>query len=255
MSLVLWSQPSPGIGLILLNRPQCLNAMNEEMAEAFDTLVKNIGCESEQIRAIVLMGEGKAFSSGGDLQMLHDKMQYSQKEQEEQMLSFYKAFLSIQTLPVPVIAAVKGAAVGAGMALACACDLRVASESALFSLPFTKLGLHPGMGSTYLIERCVGKARASELMLTGRAMKAREAERAGLVANVVSDGKLEEEAIETAQRILECGREATTQLLKSLRGNGEGLQDVLKREAAYQGENYQSEEFAARIKSLTAKAS
>jgi enoyl-CoA hydratase len=121
----------------------------------------------------------------------------------ERMLPFYRAWLSVRDLEVPVIAAVNGPAVGAGLCLALACDIRYASADASFSAPFARLGMHPGMAATYLLPEAVGYARARELLLTGRRVGAEEALRIGLVSAVYSAADLLDEVMVTARIVAE----------------------------------------------------
>jgi enoyl-CoA hydratase len=183
------------VGLIRLNRPQALNALNSavirELAQAIDIFEADnkIGC-------MVITGSDKAFAAGADIKELAGK-------------AFTEAFLSdflatwhrVADARKPVIAAVAGFALGGGCELAMQCDLIIAADNAKFGQPEIKLGIIPGIGGTQRLTHALGKAKAMDLILTGRMMDAEEAERAGLVARVVPLRDLLEEAIKVAETI------------------------------------------------------
>ena len=121
--------------------------------------------QDARLRVVVVRGAGKAFSAGGDLEMLEKKTELSKEENHRRMLTFYNQFLSIRELNVPVIAALNGHAVGAGLCFSLACDVRIAKDGAKLGLNFVRLALHPGMGVTYYLPRILGIDLASELLL------------------------------------------------------------------------------------------
>jgi len=183
------------VGLIRLNRPQALNALNKALVgevtkaiEAFEADA-NIGC-------MVITGSDKAFAAGADIKEMADK-------------TFADAFLGdfaaswdrAATARKPIIAAVAGFALGGGCELAMQCDLIIAADNAKFGQPEIKLGVIPGIGGTQRLTRAVGKAKAMDLILTGRMMDAQEAEHAGLVARILPLASLLEEAIKIAETI------------------------------------------------------
>ena len=241
-----------GLGRITLNDPDRLNAMSEPMAEEFSALVNSLSLKSE-LRAIILTGAGRAFSAGGDLAMLLAKHQLDFDENRRRMLVFYRSFLCMRELNLPLIAAINGHAVGAGFCLAAACDLRVADPSARFSAPFARLGLFPGMGATHFLPRAVGTATASDLMLTGRMIKADEALRLGLVARLSEPGQVLEEASKMANDILAGGPEAIAEVLSSLRGDPALLEAALSREAEAQARSYARDEFVEGVRAVQEK--
>ena len=183
------------VGLIRLNRPQALNALNSalirELSQAVDAFEAdgNIGC-------MVITGSDKAFAAGADIKEMADK-------------TFAEAFLGdfaagwdrVAHARKPVIAAVAGFALGGGCELALHCDLIIAADNAKFGQPEIKLGIIPGIGGTQRLTRAVGKAKAMDLILTGRMMDAEEAERAGIVARIVPLAGLVEEALKVAETI------------------------------------------------------
>lgn len=172
--------------VLTLNLPERRNAMTAELTAAWTDAIEALRNDAA-VRAVVVTGEGSAFCSGGDLSWIAESPDLTVMAVRDRMLPFYRAWLAVRTLPVPVLAAVNGPAVGAGLCLALACDIRYASASASFSAPFAKLGMHPGMAATYLLPEVVGVARARELLLTGRRVDAQEAYAIGLVSAVSDD--------------------------------------------------------------------
>jgi enoyl-CoA hydratase/carnithine racemase len=182
-----------GVATITLHRPEKLNAytveMGEEVVAAFSRCREDVA-----VRAVVLTGAGRAFCAGVDLEQLKahragaDAAPGRPKLGEEDFLR--KLPLDLVAFPKPVIAALNGPAIGVGVTMALPCDLRLAAESATLGLPFAKLGLLPGLGSTHLLPRLVGMAKALELVLTARVIPAAEAAAIGLVNRVVSDAEL-----------------------------------------------------------------
>jgi len=254
VSLVLFEEVNPGIGLITLNDPTNLNAMSEKMADDFAIAISNAR-NTGSLRSVILTGAGKSFSAGGHLEMLQGKTKLSGEANRVGMHRFYDSFLDLFTLPCPIIAALSGSAIGAGLCVACACDIRIATSSTKLGFTFTRLGLHPGMGGTFLLPRIVGQARAAELLLTARVIDAEEALRIGLISRVVAVDTLLDEAKKIAAEIRGCGPQATAQLLETLRGDLAHLQSALAREALCQSINYASPEFAEGLKALKEKRS
>ncbi|MFQ6573009.1 enoyl-CoA hydratase [Pseudomonas sp. UM16] len=183
------------VGLITLNRPQALNALNAqivgEINQALDQLESNpnIGC-------VVLTGSAKAFAAGADIKEMAD-LRYPQIYVDD----LFSDADRIANRRKPIIAAVSGFALGGGCELAMMCDFILAADNAKFGQPEINLGVLPGMGGTQRLTRAVGKAKAMELCLSGRLMGAEEAERAGLVARVVPQAELLEEALKVAATI------------------------------------------------------
>ena len=251
MAEVLFELKPNGVGVLTLSSPENLNAMDEDMAVVFQKKIHEI--KDQDLKVLVLTGAGKAFSAGGNLDMLEKKIEFSPKDNQKKMMDFYQQFLCIRDLGVPLIAAINGHAIGAGLCVALACDIRVISEQAKLGLTFTKLGLHPGMGATYFLPRVVGEAAANELLLTARVIKGVDASKWGISHNIVSKEQVMERALSIAEEITHCGSLATKQLLSSLRGDGEPLQAALRREAECQAENYGSEDFKEGISAIKEK--
>jgi enoyl-CoA hydratase len=254
VALVLQTIDSDGIATLTLHDEANLNAMSDEMATEFAAAVQSLKGH-KGLRAVILTGDGKAFSAGGHLSMLEAKRAKTAEENRQGMLSFYKSFLCIRDLGVPLIAALNGTAVGAGLCVACACDFRVATDSTKLGFTFLKLGLHPGMGATYFVPRIVGASMATELLVTGRVISAQEALRIGVVSRVCDAADVIKEARAIATEILSCGPDATAQLLETMRGDPALLTAALEREASCQSVNYASAEFAEGVAAVREKRS
>src|SRR6202050_3059476 len=183
------------VALIRLNRPHALNALNSAMMRELKSVLKDLDADAK-IGCVVVTGSDKAFAAGADIKERADK-------------GFGDAFLGdfaadwhpAAELRKPVIAAVAGFALGGGFELALQCELIIAAANAKFGQPEIKLGIIPGIGGTQRLTRAVGKAKAMDLILTGRMMDAAEAERSGLAARVVPAANLIEEAIKVAEII------------------------------------------------------
>jgi enoyl-CoA hydratase len=183
-------------GLITLNRPKALNALNDKlMDEVGEALLAFDG--DEAIGAIVITGSEKAFAAGADIGAM-SAWTYMDVFKSEYISRNWE---TIRRIRKPVIAAVSGYALGGGCELVMMCDIVIAAESARFGQPEIKLGIIPGAGGTQRLPRAVGKAKAMDLILTARMMDAREAESAGLVSRVVAADKLLEEALAAAEAI------------------------------------------------------
>jgi enoyl-CoA hydratase len=185
------------VALITLNRPEALNALNGQMVSeinhALDALHADAG-----IGCIVLTGSAKAFAAGADIKEMAERT-YPQIYLDDLFVEADR----VANRRKPIIAAVSGFALGGGCELAMMCDFILASDTARFGQPEIKLGVLPGMGGTQRLTRAIGKAKAMELCLTGRLMGAEEAERAGLVARIVPQAELLEEALKVAASIAE----------------------------------------------------
>ncbi len=184
-----------GVLTITLNRPDKLNAANDAMLSELQDAFKQAGRDQE-VRAVILTGAGRGFCAGQDLGNVKERLEAGGRMDYGAHLrhTYNPLILRIRQLPKPVIAAVNGVAAGAGMSLVMACDLRLAAESASFLQAFVRVGLVPDSGSTWMLPRLIGMARAAEMMLTGRRISAQEAYEWGLINKVVPDDALMEEA-------------------------------------------------------------
>lgn len=251
MSLVLVQLEDNGVARVTLNDPDRLNAMSEAMAEAFREVVRELA--GSRARGVIIAGAGRSFSAGGDLEMLLAKRKLSWAANRAKMMDFYRSFLGILELPIPVIAALHGHAVGAGFCLAAACDFRIGDRSCRLAAPFTRLGLHPGMGATLLLPRVLGPARAADWMLRGSRFKAEDAFQAGFLNALVEEGQAPVEAGRYMQEILRGGPSAVAALLQTLRPDPEKLHAALTREAEAQADSYASDEFVEGVESVRDK--
>jgi enoyl-CoA hydratase/carnithine racemase len=169
-----------GVVLVTLDLPERRNSMSAGMTGSWGRVMAALRVD-RSVRAVVVTGEGSAFCAGGDVSWIGSEPGAAVDQLRERMLPFYRTWLSVRDLEVPTIAAVNGPAMGAGMALALACDLRYAAEDARLGMPFTALGMHPGMASTFLVPEVAGLAVAREMLLTGRIVSGAEAASMGLV--------------------------------------------------------------------------
>jgi enoyl-CoA hydratase len=184
------------VALVRLNRPKQLNALNDALMNELGDALAQFDAD-EGVGAIVLAGSDKAFAAGADIGVMKD-WGYMDVYKSDYITRNWERMKSVRK---PVIAAVAGYALGGGCELAMMCDIILAADTAKFGQPEIKLGVIPGAGGTQRLPRAVGKAKAMDLVLTGRTMDAQEAERAGLVSRVVPAEKLLAEAMAVAQRI------------------------------------------------------
>lgn len=196
MSQVVLTETRGRVGLIRINRPEVLNALNNEVVDGIATAIDRFEAD-EGIGCIVLTGNEKAFAAGADIGFMKDF---------DYMHAYKTDFITrnwerIKTARKPVIAAVSGFALGGGCEIAMMCDMIFAAENARFGQPEIKLGTMPGAGGTQRLPRAVGKAKAMDMCLTGRMMDAAEAERSGLVARVFPADQLLEETLSAAETI------------------------------------------------------
>ena len=246
------SGPGGAAALVVFDDPERRNAMTEAMGRALTDVMARLAADAT-VRAVVLTGAGAAFSAGGDLAMLEEKSRAGRAAPGEPgraanrafMRTFYGLFLSVRELAVPSIAALHGAAIGAGLAVALACDLRVAAHEAKLGLNFTKLGIHPGMAASWTLPRLVGPAHAADLLLTGRIIGGDEAERIGLVNRCVAREQVLPQALALAHEISACAPIAVRQTKRALaRTFAVELADQLDFEAEQQAVCYETADLA-----------
>ncbi|MDH7787118.1 enoyl-CoA hydratase [Ochrobactrum sp. 19YEA23] len=189
------------VGIITLNRPEALNALNRQLtaelseaAAAFDT--------DAAIGAIVITGSDRAFAAGADIKEIKDKT-FAEVYEEQLITSTWEGLARVRK---PTIAAVSGHAIGGGCEIAMMCDMIIASETARFALPETSIGIIPGAGGTQRLTRIVGKAVAMDMILSGRALSAAEAQSMGLVSRVVPAGSQVQEAVKLAAKVAAYSR-------------------------------------------------
>jgi 2-(1,2-epoxy-1,2-dihydrophenyl)acetyl-CoA isomerase len=182
-----------GVLTVTLNRPEVLNAFTKETHKQLLAALKD--ARADDVRAVVLTGAGRGFCVGQDLKEFREG---ADDVADRLRGNYHPTVLAIRGLEKPVIAAVNGTAAGAGLSIACACDLRIASDAATFVPAFVNVGLVPDCGGTFFVTRLLGYARAFEWMTSGRVLSAAEAHAWGLVSEVVEAGRLAERSAEVA---------------------------------------------------------
>lgn len=202
------------VEVLTISRPAALNALNSAFFEELNTYLDDI-VANDPIRVLIITGEGKAFVAGADIAEMVDLSPAKAKGFSEKG---QQIFLRIERLPIPVIAAVNGYALGGGCELAMACDIRLASKKALFGLPEVGLGLIPGYAGTQRLPRLVGLGNALKLMMTGDAVSAEEAYRMGLVQQLVEPEELASVALGLAEKIASRGPKAVQMVKEVTRG-------------------------------------
>ncbi len=182
-----------GLAILTLNRPETLNAWNDEMSREATAAINEIG-EDENTKVFVITGAGRGFSSGADVgDELAKGLATSEEPSEgimQDMPDFVNIPLQVRRMGKPVISAINGIAAGAGLSIALACDLRIASERAQFAMVFVLRGLIPDCGGTFFLPKLIGSAKACELIFIGDKIDADEAQRIGLVSKVVPNDEL-----------------------------------------------------------------
>lgn len=224
-----------GVGTVTLNRPEAMNAFGGTMREDLLELLR-LAREDRRVRCVVITGAGKAFCAGGDIASMAElQAQNDTSVIEQRMRIGAEVVTLIRAMPKPVIAAINGAAAGAGLNLALACDMRLAAESARFAASFVKIGLVPDWGGTHLLARLVGAPKAMELMMTGERFDAAEALRLRLVNRVIPDPQFIAEVRCFARQLASGPVEALSEIKQATyRGVSSSLSDALAAEAEAQ---------------------
>jgi 2-(1,2-epoxy-1,2-dihydrophenyl)acetyl-CoA isomerase len=240
---VLLQRVEQGVALLVMNRPEKLNALNSELATALNQALEKIG-KDESVRVVVLSGAGRAFCAGGDLAVIGKGREARDIRQLEPILrAGMGAVLRMRMIPQPVIAAVYGAAAGAGMNIALAADMRIASDDAVFGQNFAKVGLFPDYGGTHFLPQLVGPAKAAELFYTGDMINAQTALQLGIVNRVVAAAQLETEVRAFAAKIAAGPPLAIRAAKQTLFGSEkEALNRALEAEVQHQMRCFASED-------------
>ncbi len=230
----LLEQIKDGVAVLTMNRPERLNAMSRAMLEAMDAALVRLAADPE-IGAVVLTGAGKGFCAGGDVKAMAEGTEFagsSLEERAQQLRARMEVSRWLHEMPKPTIAMVRGAAAGAGLSLAMACDLRIASDTAKFTTAFAKVGYSGDFGGSYFLTRLVGTARARELYFTAELLDASRALAIGLVNRVVPDADLERETLELAARLAKGPRIAYRYIKRNMNAAESGtLAELLDLEA------------------------
>lgn len=222
------------VAVVTLDQPDKRNAMSDAMTASWVALMAGLG-EDPDLAAVVVTGAGSAFCAGGSFDWIVKDRDAQVIELRHRMLTFYRSWLSIKTLEVPTIAAINGHAIGAGLGVALACDVRYAAADAKLGVPFASLGLHPGMATSWSLPNVAGYAVARDLLLTGRLVSGAEALTMGLVSRSLPTADVLPEALAAADRIAAAAPIATKLTVAALRDGGHAsYQDAIEWEALAQ---------------------
>ena len=226
-----------GVAVLTMNRPERRNALSSAMLEGLATALEEVE-QNDEVACVVLTGAGGAFCAGGDVKAMaegngssidYDALVAVQRRSQRATSG------RLHAMPKPTIAALPGAAAGAGLALALACDLRIAARSALLTTAFARVGLAGDYGGTWFLSRLVGTGRARELYFLSERLSAEEAERLGIINRVVDDERLEDEALALAARLAAGPRIALAYMKENLNRaeNGDQLGECMDLEATH----------------------
>jgi len=207
------------VAVVRFDLPERHNAMSGPMTASWVRLMTALRGDPD-LAAVVVTGNGSAFNAGGDLSWIVSEPDATVPELRQRMLAFYRDWLTLRALEVPTIAAVNGAAIGAGLAVALACDIRYVATTARMGVPFTSLGLHPGMATTWSLSQVAGLAVARDLLLTGRIVDGEEAVALGLASRALPPESVLDEALTAADRVAAAAPVATRLTTAALRDGG-----------------------------------
>jgi len=239
---------------LAMNRPERMNALNNELATALNEALRRLTADLS-VNVVVLTGTGRAFCAGGDLGAIGaGRAKGDASELAPLLRSGMQAVLRMRTMPQPVIAAVNGAAAGAGMNLALAADIRVAAETAVFGQNFAKVGLYPDYGGTYFLPQLVGPSIAAEMFYTGDMIDAKTAMQLGIVNHVVPGDALQGEVQKLAQKIANGPQVAIREVKRTVFARDEkAMTDALEREVEAQLKCFHSQDCAEGIRAFLEK--
>ena len=244
-----------GIATLTLNRPERLNALGDTLRDDLhDAVLRASG--DDGVRVVIITGAGKGFCAGGDVKAMHEARESGRTRalMERVAPSRDRVLLAMRDAPKPFIAAVNGAAAGAGMNVALACDMRLASTTARFGQTFVKRGLHPDWGGTYFLPRIVGMAKACEMIFTGDLIDAEEALRLGIVSAVHPPEKLMDATRELAAKIAAGPPVALRLARRALYHNQDAdLQSALEFETFAQNLCYETEDSREGVRAFVEK--
>lgn len=241
---VLLDRRDDGVAVLTLHDPDRRNAMTEAMGDDLARVCAEVAAD-DTVRAVVLTGTPPAFSAGGDLSMLEELGRRAREEGFDAapfMRAFYDRFLAVRALPQPTVAAINGHAVGAGLCVALGCDLRVVSTTAKVGLNFATLGLHPGMGGSWLLPQVLGAQTAALWLYTGRLVDGATAATQGLALEAHEADRVLPAALAIAAEIAAASPVVTRQLKTTLTEPAADLDGALDREAAVQSISYATED-------------
>lgn len=247
------------VAILTMNRPESLNAIGtlEDCDNIVDTFFE-LG-NDRSVSCIVLTGGGRAFSAGGNVKGMQLRQGIGVLDQPDSTRANYRrgvqrAVRAMLDCEIPMIAAINGHAIGLGLDLACLCDVRVAAQSAKMAASFIKVGIVPGDGGAWTLQRIVGYSKAAELFLTGETFDAAYAKSIGLVGDVVPDGELIESALKIADKMCANAPRALRLTKKLLREAQHGrAHDVLELSAAYQAIAHETKDHAEAVSAILEK--
>ncbi len=208
------------VAKITFNRPEDRNSMNLEMLTQFNKSIESVKNEND-VRCMIISGSGSTFSSGAHFDDNFNAGTHTGKERlpHEIFLDLYKSFLDLQKIEIPIIAAMNGHAIGGGLGLALICDIRIACKTAKYGANFARLGIHSGMGVSYMLPRLIGISKANEMLYTGRLISGEKAEQIGLASYAMDAGQTGEKAMELAKEIATCAPVAVRMMKRSIYRN------------------------------------
>jgi 2-(1,2-epoxy-1,2-dihydrophenyl)acetyl-CoA isomerase len=242
-----------GVALLTLNRPDRLNAFSDEMLRALIEAFTRLGAEAE-VRAIVLTGAGRGFCAGGDIKGMANRKPRTFEQRIEDLRWKSQLPLAMRECPKVVIGMINGVAVGAGLALALACDLRVAARSARFGTAFATVAFSGDLGGSWLLTRLVGTAKARELYFTADLFDAEKAMDLGLITEIADDASLRSETMALAQRFARGPTIAYGYMKRNLHAaETEPLTTVLELEAVHQTRTALTEDHAEAVQAFVEK--
>lgn len=234
-----------GVAVLTLNRPDRLNALSGPMLDALLEALPRLGADAA-VGTVVVTGAGRGFCAGGDVKAMAEGREFEETGLEEKthgLRSKMEVSRLLHEMPKPTIAMVRGAAAGAGLSLAMACDLRVASENARFATAFARVGYSGDFGGSYYLTKLVGTAKARELYYTAEILDARQALALGLANRVVPDGDLEQETRALAERLARGPRVALRYMKRNMNAAESGtLGELLDLEAWHHSRTGETED-------------
>lgn len=242
------------VGIITLNRPDNRNSMTAELLGAFAE-VCGVAAADAEARCVVVTGRGNCFSAGADLRaQIQAEGEGKPRMPHEKSFAMYTAFLRVLEIEVPVVAAMQGHAVGGGFGLALLADIRLANEDAKYGANFARLGLHSGLGISYLLPRLVGVSNAAELLFTGRLVSGSEAARLGIASRAMAGAEVLPAALELANEIAAAAPAAVRMMKRSLyQGLGWDVRGAALAEAYAQAATIETADFREGMDALLAK--
>jgi 2-(1,2-epoxy-1,2-dihydrophenyl)acetyl-CoA isomerase len=256
MSQELLEVVEDGVAVLTMNRPDRLNALSETMLDAMLEALARLAADP-QVGVVVLTGAGRGFCAGGDVKAMAEGREMAGDTLEERAQGLRAKMETsrwLHEMPKPTVAMVRGAAAGAGLSLALACDLRVASESARFGTAFARVGYSGDFGGSYYLTQLVGTAKARELYYTAELIDAGQALGLGLVNRVVPDARLEEETLALAGRIARGPRVAYRYMKRNLNAAENGtLKELLDLEAWHHTRTGQTDDHREATKAFVEK--